>query len=259
MIDLHCHILPGVDDGPESLEESLEMCRIAAADGIRTVVATPHFRPGTYDCGNAKGHVDRLQRELAARGIDLRLVPGADVSVTPELVYHVEEDKGLTINGKGSHVLVELPHEAVPLGWDRFLLSLREKNITPILTHPERNRWFVDRPDALYAFVMGGGLVQVTAMSVTGENGAEIRRYSRSLLQRNLVHIIASDAHSSTLRMPVLSNAVAAATDVIGREAALKLVREHPMTIIEGKSLDLTERVVMLPRKRAWFRKVLDM
>lgn len=259
MIDLHCHILPGIDDGPSTLDESIEMCRIAAADGIKTIVATPHFRPGTYDCDDVGKHVAVLQEEIASRGIDLTILPGADVSVTPELVYHVEDDRRLTINGNGRFVLTELPHEAVPSGWDRFLLSLRERGITPILTHPERNRWFLSRPEALVPFVMAGGLVQITAMSVTGAVGDDVQEYCRFLLRSNLVHVIATDAHSIDQRPPVLSEAVKAAADIVGEANAYRLVRDNPRVIIDGLPLDVLEPVVMSAKKRSWFQKVLDM
>jgi len=259
MIDLHCHILPGIDDGPETLDESIEMCRIAAADGITTVVATPHFRPGTYDCGDVGTHVADLQKEIDSRGIGLTLLAGADVSVTPELVYHVEADRRLTINGTGRYVLAELPHEAVPSGWDRFLLSLRERGITPVLTHPERNRWFLSNRDSLVPFVLSGGMVQITAMSLTGAVGNDVQDYCRSLLRRNLVHVIASDAHSADKRPPVLSTAVNAAADIVGQAAARCLVLDNPRAIIEGRAVDPPDPVMMPARKRSWFQKVLDM
>lgn len=259
MIDLHCHILPGIDDGPSTLAESIEMCRIAAADGIKTIVATPHFRPGTYDCDDVGKHTAALQKEILSRGIDLTILAGADVSVTPELVYHVEEDRRLTINGTGRYVLAELPHEVVPLGWERFLLSLRVKGITPILTHPERGRWFLNHPEALVSFVLAGGLVQITAMSVTGSVGYDVREYCNFLLRRNLVHVIASDAHSADKRSPVLSGAVKAAAVIVGEANAYKLVRDNPQAIIDGKPIDAPEPVMMVAKKRSWFQKVLDM
>jgi protein-tyrosine phosphatase len=235
------------------------MCRIAAADGIKTIVATPHFRPGMYDCNDVGRHVAVLQKEILSQGIDLTILAGADVSVTPELVYHVEEDRRLTINDTGRYVLAELPHEAVPSGWDRFLLSLRERGITPILTHPERNRWFLNHPQALVSFVLAGGLVQITAMSVTGAIGSDVRDLCHFLLRRNLVHVIASDAHSVDKRPPVLSEAFDVAKSIIGQAAALRLVLDNPQTIIEGKSIDAPEPVMMNAKKRSWFQKVLDM
>lgn len=259
MIDLHCHILPGIDDGPSTLDESIEMCRIAAADGIKTIVATPHFRPGTYDCGDVGKHVTALQQALRVHDIGIQLLPGADVGVTPEMVFHVEEDRRLTINGTGRYVLAELPHEAVPSGWDRYLLSLRERGVTPILTHPERNRWFLNHRDALIPFVLAGGLVQITAMSVTGAVGEDVREYCHTLLRRNLVHVIATDAHSVDQRPPVLSDAVKAASGIIGQEAASRLVEDNPRAIIEGRPFDTPEPVMRMPDKRKWYHRILDL
>src|SRR5512138_3499510 len=158
MIDLHCHILPGVDDGPATLEEAVEMCRIAEADGIRTIVATPHFRPGTYEFDDREQALGSLRSEVLRRGIGVTVLAGADVTVTPELPLYLAQQPHLTINGTGRYVLAELPHDAVPARWDDFLLSLRSRGITPILTHPERNHWFLGRPDALYSYVLAGGL-----------------------------------------------------------------------------------------------------
>ncbi len=234
------------------------MCRIASSDGVTTLVATPHFRPGSYDCPDVQDRCAALQRELGKRGISLRVISGADVTVTPEMAYYLRSQPRLTISGLGRFVLAELPHEAVPAGWERFLLDLRKQGTFPILTHPERNRWFLNHPEAIISFVMAGGLVQITAMSVTGENGVEASEYCRFLLRRNLVQVIASDAHSSDLRPPVLSGAVAAASSVVGREGALRLVTDHPRAIIEGRVVDAPP-VIVPARKRTWFRRVLDL
>lgn len=259
MIDIHCHILPGLDDGPSTLDESLEMCRIASADGIATIVATPHFKPGTYAIHDLSGHIRTLQNELDRQGIGITILPGADVSVTPELPAYLSQYRELTINGSGRYFLAELPHEAIPAHWDQFLLSQRSKGIVPIITHPERNRWFLNHPDALAPFVMSGGLVQITAMSVTGGVGPDVREYCLFLLRRHLVHVLATDAHSTAQRPPILSAALHAASELIGESAAKRLVSDNPQAIIEGRPVDAPEPVMITVKKRSWFQKVLDM
>jgi protein-tyrosine phosphatase len=259
MIDLHCHILPGIDDGPETLDEAVEMCRIAHADGIRTIVATPHFRPGRYDHSEVEVSSARegLCSEVARLGIDITILGGADVTVTPELPLHLGQRRGLTINNTGRFFLAELPNGSVPARWDQYLLSLINKGCTPVLTHPERNGWFLSHRDALHPFVGGGGLVQITAMSLTGEAGEAVQSYSRYILKQGLAHIIATDAHSAVQRKPLLSGAVAAAADIIGRDPAFRMVTDIPQAIIEGRrpDVDMPEQVVV-PR-RSWIERLL--
>ena len=258
LIDIHCHILPGLDDGPQSLEESIEMCKIAAEDGIATIVATPHFRPGTYEGTDISEHIQRLQREIARQGIRICILPGYDISVTPELPAYLRRDTSLFINRNGKYFLCEMPHETIPAMWDRFLLSVKQFGMTPIITHPERNRGFLRHPDALFPFVLGGGLIQITAMSVTGEFGPEAQEYCGFLLHRNLVHIIATDAHSAEKRRPILSEAMRVAADIVGKDAASRLVRDAPQAVIEGRQVDAPEPIMVLPRKKRWYHRVLD-
>lgn len=259
MIDLHCHILPGIDDGPETLGEAVEMCRIAADDGITTIVATPHFRPGKYDNLDIADRLTRLRSEIARQGIAVEVLSGADVTVTPELPFYLAQNPQLTVNGTGKYFLAELPHDAVPARWEEFLLSFRGRGITPIITHPERNHWFISHPDALRPFVLAGGLVQITAMSILGKNGVESRNYSRYLLRRSLVHVIATDAHSIDQRPPRLAEAVRAAGTIIGEAQALRLVRDTPQGIIAGRSVDVQQAAAEGPTKRKWYRRMLDL
>jgi protein-tyrosine phosphatase len=261
MIDLHCHILPGLDDGPETVDEAVEMCLIAHKDGIRTIVATPHFRPGRYDYSEEAviSALEGLRSEVARRGIDLKILAGADVTVTPELPLHLSMRRGLTINNAGRYFLAELPNGAVPARWDQYLLSMTSRGFSPILTHPERNGWFLSHRDALYPFVSAGGLVQITAKSITGGAREDVREYCHFLLRRNLVQVIATDAHSLDQRPPVLSEAVKTAADIIGETSAFRLVRDNPRAIIEGRTFEVPEPVMRVPEKRKWYQRILDL
>jgi protein-tyrosine phosphatase len=256
MIDLHCHILPGIDDGPATLEESLAMCRIASADGIETIVATPHFRPGRF---NASSHLIReslsgLDAAVQQEGMRLRILPGAEVAISPELPHYLETAQHLAINN-GRYFLAELPPDGVLPRWDSFLLSLTKSGKTPILAHPERNPWFWSRPEALYSFVGQGGVVQITAQSLTGFWGEEARDFSRLLLEHNLVHVLGTDAHDARYRAPVLSFAAKQAEQVIGRERALAIVSSIPRAIINGTDVLLPEPipVVYIKKRRKLF------
>jgi len=258
MIDIHCHILPGIDDGPETIDEALDMCRMAAADGIKTIVATPHFRPGMYEPTFAR--VNELIHTLTARtkeeGIDIRILPGAEVSVTPELLINLKNEEHLTINRNGRYFLAEFPSAAVPPNWDAFLLFLLKSGFAPIITHPERNTWFLTHPESLYSIVSKGVLVQVTAMSITGEFGEDIRKFSIFLLEHNLVHVIATDAHSAFYRRPELRAAVKIAWDIIGKEKAEALVTSIPEAIIEGRPCSVSEPVSHIQREKTWLQKL---
>jgi protein-tyrosine phosphatase len=236
MIDLHCHILPGVDDGPPSLAESLEMCRMASDDGIRTVAAMPHTLNGVYvNEGPAiLEAVASLNQAIRAAGIDLEVLPGADVHVDPELVALVRSGRVMTINDNRVAVMLEFPDHFVPEVMGQFLQTIIAEGILPVVSHPERCRQLHDR-DILAELVKMGAVIQVTAMSLTGEFGHRVRSFTRKILASGLVHVIASDGHSIQYRPPVLSRALAEASHLIGADKAVDLVQANPRAILEGK------------------------
>ena len=260
MIDLHCHILPGLDDGPATLDEALAMCRIAAQDGISTIVATPHFRPGTFQHASKRiaEAVVRMNAVNEAQGIPMQILPGADVTITPELGRYLAEFDHLTINMTGRYFLAEFSSDAVPSRWDDFLLSFFEQNRIPIITHPERNRWFLGHRDALYPFVQRGGMLQITAMSLTGHAGIEARDFCAFLLRHDLAAVIASDAHNTADRPPVLSPGLAVAAGLVGAQKADAMVKEIPAAILRGDRPALPEpRYAVTPRTgKNWLRKL---
>jgi len=241
VIDLHCHILPGLDDGPESLDESLSMAETALRDGIRTVVATPHMLNGLYEneLWRVRTALSDLEKALAEKGLLLRLRVGGDVHVTPGMVEAVRSGRAVTIDNGGKYLLLELPSQSVPPGIKEEIFQLKIHGITPVITHPERNPSVFQDVSFLEELVSMGALAQVTAMSVTGEFGQDVQRLSRTLLKRRLVHVIASDAHSATNRPPVLSRGVEAAAGILGDpEAAERMVTEVPAAILAGEPVD---------------------
>ncbi len=261
MIDIHCHILPGLDDGPESLDESLDLCRAAAADGVTCIVATPHYKPGTFEFTGPRiiEAVNALMAAIQNIGLDIRILPGAEVTVSPEMAANLKMGGHLTLN-HGRYFLAEFSPLSVPAGWDTFLLSFLDAGLTPIIAHPERNAWFVNHPDALAAAVQSGVKLQITAMSLTGEFGFESRDYAIHLLKQNLVHVIASDGHSADFRPPKLSEAVRLAADVVGRQQAEALVTANPLAIIEGRPLPAMEPTQQAPPTKTqstnWFNRL---
>ncbi len=261
MIDLHCHILPGLDDGPRTLKEALAMCRVAAADGVTQIVAAPHFRPGTYTF-NGPGLMEVVKifnTAVQREGLDLTILPGAEVTVSPEMPGQLKDGVHLTVNNMGRYFLAEFSPWSVPDDWEGFLLSFLP-DLVPIIAHPERNAWFIRHPEALVSAVSQGIRVQVTAMSITGGFGDEVKDFSRHLLKKNLVQVIASDGHSAEYRPPVLSEAVRLAAHIIGLERAEALVTTIPKAILEGVKIPvqpLTEyRSFNRVENRNWFQRL---
>lgn len=260
MIDVHCHILPGVDDGPSDIEESVEMCRVAASDGVKRIIATPHSNPSVYDSGTAKTIelTEELNVRLREAGIPLSIQAGCEAHATPDLIARLKNSEVLTLDGQGRYVLLEFPFETMPLNWDMFVLSLKNAGYMPVMAHPERNVWFLNRPEALFDAVDKGiMLVQITAASVTGELGPVIKAFSARLLERNLVHVVASDGHSASYRPPVLSGARIAAAAIIGIDRAEPLFTGNAEAIAQGLPLAPPHPMDTQAAKKRWLQRLL--
>ena len=265
MIDLHNHILYGQDDGAETLEESIRMCRISSQDGVRTIVATPHILPGIYenDRSTILSQVAELNSALKklnfqrspfrVKNLDsmpqlpddliteLRILAGADVHFSSDLLERLERKEVVTVNDQGRYLMVEFESQGIPYMAEEALFQMLTKGIVPIISHPERNMEIAQRPQRYYEMIRMGCLGQVTAMSLTGEFGPEIKRSAEKLLAKRLIHIIASDAHSPDRRPPILSAGVKAAEKIVGKEEARKMVTEYPKAVIEGRRPDVPE------------------
>ena len=239
MIDIHAHILPGLDDGAKTIEESLEMCRIAEKDGITQIVATPHVLNGIYT-NSAEviiEEVDKINKVLKKHKINIMVFPGADVHITPDIAQQVEDGQVLTLNANKKYILLEMPVQIVPPELDSLIFDLQIQGITSIISHPERNQQVQQHPDVLSGFMRKGVLMQLTAMSLTGDFGPDAEACSKKLLVNGLAHIIASDAHSPDKRPPVLSNAIKIAQRIIGEKRAMAMVSAIPKIIINGESI----------------------
>jgi len=242
MIDIHCHILPGFDDGPSDWDTAIEMCRIAAADGITHIVATPHMKEGVYNPSkqDVLAAVTELNRRVS--GVhNLRILAGADVHFSADLVARIKAGDIPLINGK-NYFLLELPSTTIPVGLRQLVFDLRVMGVCPILTHPERHPAIQGHEEKLQEFIIGGAFVQITAMSLTGKFGAAAKQSAEKMLGMDCVHSIASDAHSATTRTPELSRAVARASQIVGADKARKLVDQIPSMIIEGRRIDSAPR-----------------
>ena len=232
MIDLHCHILPGIDDGPSEWEEAVRLARAAFADGIRTIVATPHVGDSTISAEAISGLVEELNRRLGEEGIPLEVLPGAEVPVpVPALAL-----KPYSLNGS-NYVLVEFPPSHVPRAAAEWVFGLRAAGLTPIVAHPERNPSVLRDPGILTALLGAGALAQITAASLVDPLDRDVFACARYLVGKGAVHFLATDAHSTHWRPPILSEGLRAAVDILGEDRAWRLVRAHPEAVLSGRPI----------------------
>jgi protein-tyrosine phosphatase len=236
MIDIHAHILPSIDDGPETIEESIELCKIAANDGIKKIVATPHSKDGVYEAKSDKilKTVDVLNLKLKENQIDIEILPGSEVHIHEGLVESVGSGEVIAINNGGKFILFELPFVFIPPGTDKFVFNLKANGIVPIIAHAERITAFQENPELVGQLVKIGALVQVNAPALTGRAGHIEKECAKLLLKNRWVHFIASDVHLLTGRPPILSRAVGNAARIVGEEEARALVCHNPEQIING-------------------------
>ncbi|QHT61923.1 tyrosine protein phosphatase [Paenibacillus lycopersici] len=201
MIDMHCHLLPGLDDGPDHLEEAVELARRAAYDGVTAIIATPHYRPGAYetDAGRIRREAENMNAELRKRRIPLIVQPGQEIRVYDNLVADLEAGRLLPL-GKSAYVLLELPSSRIPLRIEDMLHELRIAGWTPIIAHPERNAQIAADPSQFERLADYGAMAQLTSHSLTGRFGKAVKSAALELCRRNLVQTIASDAHNATTR-----------------------------------------------------------
>lgn len=236
MIDIHSHILPSLDDGPKTIESSIEMCKIAANDGIRTIVATPHTKDGVYEAENEAifSMVETLNQKLKEEQIDLKILPGSEIRVNEGLVENVRNGEALTLNDGKKFILLEFPFLFVPPGMDNLIFALRSLGIVTIIAHTERIDKFQKDLDAVSKLTRVGALVQITAQSLTGDFGPRERKCAEKLLKKKMVHFMATDAHSLKSRPPILSKGLERAVKFLGKEEAEALVYKNPLQIING-------------------------
>ncbi len=235
MIDIHCHPLPDTDDGAKTFDVAVEMCRMAAADGITHLVATPHCNyEYAFQPEENQTKVAQLQ---SAIGDTLKLLLGCDFHLSYDSIRRLIENRSqFTINGS-SYVLVEFDDHFVPEQMDHVFYELQVEGLTPILTHPERNPVCRRKPEALYTWATRGCLIQVTAQSYTGGFGREPQHFAEHLLAHNLVHFFASDAHDARHRPPVLSPCYQKVAAMRGKALADLLLERNPEAVIKGLPL----------------------
>lgn len=250
MIDLHTHLLPDWDDGPESWDEVARMVEIAVADRIEAICLTPHiFRFSRYQ-DNQQVLEERFSQFYDRFGADdrIKFYKGAEVFIHPDLVEEIGH-RSLSLN-QTEYVFVEFPSDQVPVMTRELFYRMMLAGYTPIISHPERNDLLGHQPEILYDLVSRGCLAQLTAGSLTGGFGSEIQRRAELFLRHHLVQVMASDAHDSKNRKPVLSRGVEAAARIVGREVAEAMVREVPEAILNNQLIPELSRPINPVRRR---------
>ena len=235
MVDLHCHMLPGIDDGAPDLEVALAMARCAVADGIVVTACTPHIYPGLYE--NRREGIEAaivaFQTHLDAESIPLRLVIGADTHLAPDLLDGIRGGRIPTLNN-GRYLLLEPPHHVAPPRFEDSVFQLMSAGIVPVITHPERLSWIESHYEIFVRLAERGAFMQLTAGSLTGRFGRRPKYWADRMLDEGRVHLLATDAHHSSKRPPLLAEGQEAAASRIGEEQAFHLVVTRPRGILEN-------------------------
>ncbi len=257
MIDIHTHILPGIDDGVRTMDEAVAFARMAVEDGIRTMVATPHCKDGFYenDRGVVLEQVGLLKARLESAGVPLEMVPGAEVHICPELEERVRDGRAPTLADNGKTVLLELSLSQYPVELENVVFRLKLAGILPVFAHPERIRFFQDDIRRYEEVVRLGAWGQITTGSVLGTFGSSIRDFSEELLRKGLIHVLASDSHNLRGRPPRLGQALEAVSGLVGEGQAGRMVEETPASFLAGREpiLPEWERPVRERKKRFFF------
>ena len=237
MIDLHSHLLPGIDDGAPDLDTSLEMARIAVEDGIAVMACTPHIYPGMFENNgpDIKRRVAALQAQLNEAGINLELTWGADAHVAPDLMEKLKSGAAPSLNDT-RYFLLEPPHHVAPPKFAEFAFGFLMAGYVPVITHPERLSWIGDHYQTFCDLSDKGVWMQVTAGSLTGRFGQGARYWGERMLDEGRVHILATDAHSPQHRPPMLAEGREAATKWVGKQEAQHLVETRPLGILKNYS-----------------------
>ncbi len=257
MIDLHSHILPGIDDGSSSLDISLQMAQRWVEQGVTTVACTPHILPGLYDNNGAaiRSAIGELRLALALKSIPLQLVEGADNHISPDFLGGLRTGRLLTLAGS-RYVLVEPPHHIMPPRLEGFFFNLSAAGYVPILTHPERLTWAAENYEALEKIAASGVWMQLTSGSFTGLFGKSARYLAEKMLDDGLVHILASDAHDMQKRPPNLLEGFELVAQRVGARIARDLVVTRPWGVVENaapESMPVASKPTGREKKQGWF------
>lgn len=240
MIDIHCHILPFLDDGPKSMEGALEMAQIAYDDGIRKIVATPHYIESWRVIPREKvmESVEEFNLILNEKDIDIEILTGHEVYFTWGIPSLIKNGEVSTLNNS-QYFLMEFPLSDIPKHADEMIFELKLMGKIPILAHPERYKEVKENPNILIEYIDMGALCQVDSGSIIGQFGKDTMEVARSLIGNNMVHFVASDGHCAKVRTPRLKDSYKKVMDLFGEEKSQELFKLNPKRVIEGVEIDI--------------------
>jgi protein-tyrosine phosphatase len=257
MIDLHCHILPAIDDGARDMATALRMARIALDDGISHQLCTPHIYPGVFDNTPAviSAGLSRLQEQLQRQDLALVQGYGADIQIVPDLIAGLRQCRLPTLNG-GRYFLFEPTHHIVPAGFMALIDDSLAAGFVPLITHPERLHWIDGHFDWFTDAARRGAWIQLTAGALTGRFGKRIRYWAERFLDGGWVHVLATDAHDCRHRPPLLAEGVAAAGRWVGDDEARRMVWDRPLAVWrDAEPTDVLQPPAIDPRQNPKWRK----
>ncbi|HDR16208.1 MAG TPA: hypothetical protein ENN79_12125 [Desulfobacteraceae bacterium] len=260
LIDVHSHILPGIDDGPGTLEESLTVAKIYAKTGFRTVVATPHCIPGTRwmpEVSKVREKIETVSAGLRNSGFLLRIQAGMEVAMDPLVPKLLAEGRLLTISD-GPYVLLECPFQRLPLGWEDILLDISRMGYRVLLAHPERCAQLADEPGLVKEIAASGAYVQINWESLLGLNGRYARKVALAFAAERSIHCLATDSHDSEVRSPeMVSQGREEMASLIGERNLSRLMIENPHKVLMGGKLEDLDPIAGLtgdtPTRKKWF------
>lgn len=238
MIDTHLHILPGVDDGPETLEQSLSLAHALVQEGIHFAIATPHYNDDfpQRSAAEIKERVHDLQRAIDSQGIPLRLFAGHEALIKPGLVEDIQNGRLATLNGS-RYLLLELWNSTWLPATEQVIFELRASGIIPVITHPERYHAIQQDTHRLTALLQQGVLTQLTANSLVGVWGKTARHCAEGLLKKGLIHCIASDAHGPRKRPLGVASGLQRARELLGQAQVNQMIETCPAAIINNEMI----------------------
>jgi protein-tyrosine phosphatase len=244
MIDTHLHILPGIDDGPETIEEAVALAKALVQEGISAAIATPHYNDvfPRRSAAEIQERVDSLQQVLDHQGVPIRLFRGHEALIKPGMVEDIHTGRLATLNGS-RYLLLELWNSSWLPETERVLFELRANGIIPILAHPERYSAFQKETTLLTTLLQQGTLLQITASSLTGKQGRTAQRTAEKLLKQGVVHCIASDAHGMHKRAPHMQESLRRAVQLIGKEKTWQTIEDFPMKVLNDRHIEYSNMI----------------
>ena len=260
MIDIHCHILPEVDDGSRSLNESIEMAMIAKEQGITKIVNTSHYHP---DFRYKKGEellkeLEDFNNVLKENMIDIEVLIGNEIYYTKDLIKEIDGLDFYTLNNS-RYILIELPPTNFPKDLCNIVYELKEKNYIPVFAHVERYREVQENPELIYEVINAGAIIQVNSHSILGKSGKELQKVCNTLLNRNMVHVVGTDAHSSKRRTPIFLDAYKYVSEKYSKEMADDLFIKNNNAIINNEALNLPKPYKEEQKKKGFLKKLFKL